>query len=162
MSVRGKFGQSRVRVKCLSRNDAPLPKRASERLPVGGYLEAGDGAEISNQKSKSTSPSACLMGITSSFTWPRWCFLHPPLPARCSPGPQPLRGGRGGESPPVAKVPSVFSGHRPWCESLPHGPEGLSSPPAAGRAHGEAGERNSSFFSSRRRRRGDQRSWPES
>lgn len=108
VSVRGKLGQSRVHVKCLSQNDAPLPKRASERLPVGGYLEVGDGAELSNQKSMTTSPSACLMGFTSSFTWPRRCFLHPPLPARCSPGPQPLQGGRGGESPPVAKVPSVF------------------------------------------------------
>lgn len=69
-----------------------------------------------------------------------------------------------GKVPPWPKSPrfSPLSGHRPWCESLPHGPEGLSSPPAAGRAHGEAGERNSSFFSSRRRRRGDQRSWPES
>lgn len=90
-------------------------------------------------------------------------FTLPSLPA----APRELNLCEGAE---VGKVPlwpksprfSPLSGHRPWCESFPHGPEGLSSPPAAGRAHGEAGERNSSFFSSRRRRRGDQRSWPES
>lgn len=90
-------------------------------------------------------------------------FTLPSLPA----APRDLNlceGAEVGKVPPWPKSPrfSPLSGHRPWCESLPHGPEGLSSPPAAGRAHGEAGERNSSFFSSRRRRRGDQRSWPES
>lgn len=90
-------------------------------------------------------------------------FTLPSLPA----APRDLNlceGAEVGKVPPWPKSPrfSPLSGHRPWCESFPHGPEGLSSPPAAGRAHGEAGERNSSFFSSRRRRRGDQRSWPES